>query len=217
MPDDPQAQKWLVQMEERGWISVSPIQEPLFNKIVPLQPEIIPSKPTSETPISQAGNTNRLLIGLALFLIIALQGAILFVLMSDKGPVEIKQPVSVQGIVSVEADENEEQTPGALAIEQSAQAWEYLTVNYSQIGYAGSEDFPLMEFVYSDDPVYDTALFGEYACDVGELGPECAAKFKGQAYYFDLWGRDGWEVISVIDKSTSDMYAVEMLLKRPKE
>ncbi len=44
----------------------------------------------------------------------------------------------------------------------------------------------------------------------------CSDLFRGRAYYLNLWGNDGWELISVNDKSTEYMYMIEMIFKRPR-
>ncbi len=92
------------------------------------------------------------------------------------------------------------------------QRWEYLTVSYSQLDWEGDDN--QTEIVYSNDPAYDQALFGELICP-DLFDDSCEDLFRGMAYYLNLWGNDGWELVSVVDKSTS-MYSVEMIFERPR-
>jgi len=102
--------------------------------------------------------------------------------------------------------------PGQTLVEAAdRQQWEYLTVSYSQLAMLEEE------LVNSNDPAYDQALFGELICpDPFGFDDSCKDLFRGQAYYLNLWGNDGWELVSVIDKSTEMIYSAEMIFKRPR-
>ncbi len=194
MPDDPQAKKWLSQMEARGLIAPS-MPEPSVDDLSALRAEVAERQQVIDVPRvpreqARSGSLFRVIVGLALVLLIALQGAMLYVLMSNGGPVEIKQPVSVQGVVSVEAEENNEEVAGALAVEQGLQEWEVLKVEESFLG-----------FLLND--------VGIAATDAQSMGE-----------YLDELGGQGWELVTVgyyETGSASYGYTVHSVafLKRP--
>lgn len=96
----------------------------------------------------------------------------------------------------------------------SHQQWEYLTVHYSQLTLDYEAENPI-ELVYSNDQLYDITLFGELICpDAFAFDQSCDDLFRGQAYYLNLWGNDGWELININDKSDQYTYSVEMIFKR---
>ena len=100
----------------------------------------------------------------------------------------------------------------------SRQQWEYLTVHYSQYtDYSEGAEDPI-EVVFSNDLVYDVALYGDLICQAGifDADGSCIGLFRGQAYYLNLWGNDGWELVNINDKSTQYTYSVEMIFKRPR-
>lgn len=99
-----------------------------------------------------------------------------------------------------------------------AQRWEYLTVSYTQDrNYDDdAEETYYIEDVISNDRAYDVELFGDLICR-NRYSSEGACKelFRGQAYYLNLWGNDGWELIDLTDRSDQLNYSVEMIFKRP--
>ena len=96
------------------------------------------------------------------------------------------------------------------------QQWEYLTTVYSQLPGNLPTDIPFAEFVQTNDPAYDQQLFGDLVCTAkNPRDGTCRKLLRGEAYYLNLWGNDGWELVSFVNVSTSEMYRVEMVFKRP--
>jgi hypothetical protein len=103
--------------------------------------------------------------------------------------------------------------------EYSGQQWEYLTVDFSQsdIDY----DFEQEEFVFADREPYST-MFAELV--VGDCDPDGGTEFYncleqnrlGRAFYLEILGSDGWELIQVVNSSDQYSYKVELIFKRPK-
>lgn len=100
-------------------------------------------------------------------------------------------------------------------VQDLTQAWEYLNFHYGQAD--ADRDGKRQEWGYTDDPLYDITLFGEPSeCD--EFDEDCAEKeFMGSFYYLNAIGAEGWELTSLIDKSTQYIYSLEMIFKRPKK
>lgn len=97
------------------------------------------------------------------------------------------------------------------------QQWEYLTAVYSQLPGNLPTDTPFAEFVQTNDPAYDQQLFGDLICAAkNPRDGTCRELLRGEAYYLNLWGNDGWELVNLINVSTSEIYRVEMVFERPR-
>lgn len=103
------------------------------------------------------------------------------------------------------------------------QQWEYLFVSYSQ--YRDIIFGELMaEWIISNDPVYDAALLGDASCSVPfsayTIGTEyiekCQPKAKGPGYYLNLWGADGWELVSSSPLNAEYLIGADFIFKRLK-
>lgn len=129
-------------------------------------------------------------------------------------------------------------TVGILAVfgqaEYSGQQWEYLTVRYGERFDAPSG--PLVELVWADPPnatIDDVAITpvdcGEWPHDFleGETEEEFEVRFQefqecnkqnvhGRAFYLELLGNEGWELIQLTNFDTLSGQADEMIFKRPK-
>lgn len=131
-------------------------------------------------------------------------------------PVSIDQPIEIEGPLPVIFDT----ALLASAQDNPEQLWEYLTVQYSQVDLDPYDEFR-SELVQSNDPAYDARLISEYLCNdpFGFESPieECYEKFKGQAFFLNLWGNDGWELISATSTSSNIQYTIEMVFKRPRK
>lgn len=195
MGDHPTAQKWLQQIKSRP-------QE--ISAITPSQVDKQPKFP-SLFPLYLL---NLVIIGLF---------ALLFV-----GALPIKVIIDEPVTLAVSSEDEEDNTApinveGIVGITNQVQGWEYLTVQYSQLDLFLDEG--LIEVVQSNDPLYDQQLFSELICKdiLSEENKQCAENFRGMAYYLNLWGQEGWELLSVVDKSDQYTFSVEIILKRPKQ
>lgn len=126
-------------------------------------------------------------------------------------------------------------TTSAQAI--SIQKWEYLTLKYSQNKifaaegeFRGESSFAT-HFYESVDVSHSTYLetfisdltgeceFGpnsiEVVLDFEGRFQECIGKnYKGQVYFMNQLGLDGWEIVTAVNTSSQYSYNLEMLFKR---
>lgn len=85
--------------------------------------------------------------------------------------------------------------------------WEYLILSYTQ--YDTDFDGNLVELVIPSRPEYTHLAMP--SC----LEEDCLEDiFQGLDYYLDVFGLDGWELVTLIDKSTQYSYRVELIFKR---
>jgi len=223
LPNDPTAQKWLAQLELKGVVPPASAD----NELAALRASLV-----NPTERKESQSLFPMFVGTLMVLIVILQGLIVYVVVDSsvslKDSLNFTEPVDVHGRVSIDDTvevtgtvklDSSSSSSTINAVERALQEWEYLTVNYSQADSYVKEGNGRYEWVSSNDFMYDLALFGDYICNPfsdTDSFEECDAKFQGQAFYLNLWGEDGWELVSVNDKSTSYIYSVEMIFKRPK-
>lgn len=191
LPNDPAAQKWLAQLEMKGVVPPASAGNELAALRAGLVNPLEHQKSHSLFPV---------FVGVALMLIAALQAVMIVALVRDRGPVEIEQPVSVHGTVSVEADETDEQAPGVLVVEQSVQQWEYLYMVYSQ-----SMQMPIVA-TKDNDAGHDLAVRLLDLRDTLDVENDILLP-----YFLTVLGEDGWEVVGFKDAPNT----LEFVFKRP--
>ena len=192
LPNDQTAQKWLAQLDLKGVVPPAPAE----NDLAALRASLVnpPERQESRSLFP-------IFVGVAMMLIVVLQVVMIIALVRDRGPVEIEQPVSVHGTVSVEPDKTDEQAPGVLAIEQSVQQWEYLYMVYShsmQMPIVATKDYEIGHAL----TVRLLDLRDTLDVENGVLLP----------YFLTVLGEDGWEVVGFKDAPNT----LEFVFKRPK-
>jgi len=107
---------------------------------------------------------------------------------------------------------------GSASSAGSRQQWEYLAVQYNQ--HTTMDTSEPFEYVSSSDPEYDRRIFGNVMCTSFGFNSadlrDCISKFRGLAYYLNLWGNDGWELVNANDKSSEYAFSLELIFKRPR-
>jgi hypothetical protein len=105
-----------------------------------------------------------------------------------------------------------------------SQVWEYLLFQYRQQNscflWNMTGNDCTMEFVNTNDPAYDASLWGVSKCNLtfDKTNGECLIKeFRGMIFYLNRLGDERWEMVNVIDKSTSTSYSTEIYFKRIKQ
>lgn len=105
--------------------------------------------------------------------------------------------------------------PAPITVKQDT-AWSYLTLQYSQVKMLDSED--MLEAGFTSDPTYDYLFAAANDCLLSFGKNGCARRtFRGLSYYMNELGKDKWQLISVVDKSTQNSFRVEMIFMRPNE
>ena len=107
--------------------------------------------------------------------------------------------------------------------------WEYVSVDYAQHRiisaiYSSDAEVTRYEMVLADAEPYRSMFIGFVTdgCNIegdivfDEEAQECIGRnFKGRAFFMNLLGVDGWELIQIDNNSTEYSYQLDMIFKRP--
>ncbi len=244
LPDDPQAKKWLDQMEEKGWIAAPRMPVPAFDEFASLRSEVDSPQLSSVSQPQRSSGALRGLVGLALFSIIALQGAMLVVLILDhnretavempdtmqvdgnvsikdavdiRGPVDISEPVEVKGTVDIgEAVEikGPVQVTGTVRLEDFPPNSEIAEVSDEKWEYLVIYRSTVNLRTSYIVQSKDQAYGSSLAAELDEVG---ILGETGAGYALDLAGSDGWELVAMTyeyDEYT-DLAMLIFYFKRP--